>query len=160
MVKALLDTNILIDFLNAVPDARAELNRYDDKAISIITWMEVLIGAPANATRATREFLDRFQPDCAGRKWSISLFDHVIHTLERSALRDHALDGFELIELNEVIAERAVRLRQQHRLKLPDAIIWASALAHSMLLVTRDTKVFPADDPGVRVPYQSAAIAD
>jgi predicted nucleic acid-binding protein len=126
VVKALFDTNILIDFLHAVPAARDEVHRYDDKAISIITRMEVLIGAPANATRATREFLD----------------------------------GFELIELNEVIAERAVRLRQQHRLKLPDAIIWASAQVHSMLLVTRVTKAFPADDPGVRVPYQSAAIAD
>jgi predicted nucleic acid-binding protein len=126
VVKALLDTNILIDFLHQVPAARDELHRYEDKAISIITWMEVLVGAPVLATRATREFLD----------------------------------GFELIELNEKIAERAVRLRQQHRLKLPDAIIWASAQVHSMLLVTRDTKAFPADDPGVRVPYQPAATVD
>jgi hypothetical protein len=126
VVKALLDTNILIDFLHEVSAARDEIHRYEDKAISIITWMEVLIGAPVLATRATREFLD----------------------------------GFVLIELNEVIAERAVRLRQQHRLKLPDAIIWASAQVHSMLLVTRDTKAFPADDPGVRVPYQPAATAD
>jgi hypothetical protein len=36
---------------------------------------------------------------------------------------------------------------------LPDAIVWASAQAHDMLLVTRDTKGFPPDDPGVRVPY-------
>jgi predicted nucleic acid-binding protein len=69
------------------------------------------------------------------------------------ATRDF-LDSFELIELNEKVAERAVRLRQQHRLKLPDAIVWASAQVHAMLLVTRDTKGFPADDPGVRVPYR------
>lgn len=120
MVKALLDTNILIDFLHHVPAARDELHRYEDKAISVITWMEVLVGAPPSATRATREFLD----------------------------------GFELIDLNETVAERAVRLRQQHRLKLPDAIIWASAQVHAMLLVTRDTKGFPPGDPGVRMPYQ------
>jgi predicted nucleic acid-binding protein len=119
VVKALLDTNILIDFLHAVPAARDELNRYEDKAISIVTWMEVMVGAPPLATRATREFLDTFA----------------------------------LIELNEKIAERAVMLRQKHRLKLPDAIIWASAQVHAMLLVTRDTKGFPAGDPGVRVPY-------
>jgi predicted nucleic acid-binding protein len=120
MVKALFDTNILIDFLNAIPDARAEISRYEDKAISIITWMEVMIGAPAFSTRKTREFLD----------------------------------GFDLIELNEAIAERAVDLRRDHRLKLPDAIIWASAQAHAMLFVTRDTKGFPTDNPGVRIPYQ------
>jgi hypothetical protein len=28
MVKALFDTNILIDYLNAVPQARTELQRY------------------------------------------------------------------------------------------------------------------------------------
>ncbi len=123
MVKALFDTNILIDFLHEAAAARDELHRHEDKAISIITWMEVLIGAPPHAMRTTREFLD----------------------------------GFELIELNETIAERAVRLRQQHRLKLPDAIIWASAQVHAMLLVTRDTKAFPADDPGVRVPYGTGA---
>jgi hypothetical protein len=39
-------------------------------------------------------------------------------------------------------------------MKLPDAIIWASAQANAMLLVTRNTKDFPATDPGVRVPYR------
>ena len=55
MVKALFDTNILIDFLHEVAAARDELHRYEDKAISIITWMEVLIGAPPLAARATRD---------------------------------------------------------------------------------------------------------
>ena len=45
MVKALFDTSILIDYLNAVPESRTELQRYTDKAISIITWMEVMVGA-------------------------------------------------------------------------------------------------------------------
>lgn len=119
-MKALLDTNILIDFLRGVPAARDELNRYEDKAISIVTWMEVMAGAPILAERATRDFLD----------------------------------GFALIELNETVAERAVTLRRKHRLKLPDAIVWASAQVQTMLLVTRDTKGFPTDDPGVRMPYR------
>jgi hypothetical protein len=37
--------------------------------------------------------------------------------------------------------------------KLPDALVWASARAESALLVTRDTKAFPKAEPGVRVPY-------
>jgi predicted nucleic acid-binding protein len=56
--------------------------------------------------------------------------------------------------LDDKISERAVTLRREYRLKLPDAIVWASAQVQAMLLVTRDTKGFPADDPGVRMPYR------
>lgn len=119
-MKALLDTSILIDFLRGVPAARNELNRYEVKAISVITWMEVMAGAPPTAEQGTRDFID----------------------------------GFVLVGLDEKIAERAVTLRRAHRLKLPDAIVWASAQVNAMLLVTRDVKGFPADDPGVRMPYR------
>jgi predicted nucleic acid-binding protein len=40
------------------------------------------------------------------------------------------------------------------RLKLPDAIGWASARLNEALLVTRNTKDFPAHESGVRIPYQ------
>ncbi len=119
MVKALFDTNILIDYLRGLAQARDELALYDDKAISAITWMEVLVGtAPA--------------------------------VLDRTRLY---LDGFRLIEIDRTVAERAVKLRQAHRVKLHDAIVWASALMTDRLLVTRDIKGFPPDDPGVRMPY-------
>ncbi len=119
MVGALLDTNILIDHLNAVPPARAEIARYDDRAISIITWMEVMVGAKEELADATRRFLE----------------------------------GFEVVDLKEPIAERAVALRRQYRIKLPDAIIWATAQTTGRLLVTRNTKDFPPEDPGIREPY-------
>ena len=45
-------------------------------------------------------------------------------------------------------------IRKQRRIKLPDAIVWASAQVNSLLLVSRNVKDFPADEPGVRVPYQ------
>ena len=38
-------------------------------------------------------------------------------------------------------------------MKLPDALVRASAQAEAALLVTRNIRDFPADDPGVRVPY-------
>ena len=119
MVKALLDTNILIDYLNAVPQARAELKRYRDKAISIVTWMEVMIGADAELEADTRSFLSTF----------------------------------DVVTIDEQVAERAVGLRRSHRVRLPDAVIWATAQTRGMLLVTRNTKDFPADDPGIRAPY-------
>ena len=44
-MKAVFDTNILIDYLNGVAAARIELERNADRSISIVTWMEVLAGA-------------------------------------------------------------------------------------------------------------------
>lgn len=120
MVAALLDTNILIDFLRGVSAAHDELQRYREKSISIITWMEVLAGAPEGHEKATRQFLK----------------------------------GFNVIHLDEEIAARAVSIRQQHRVKLPDAVIWATAEVEKLLLVTRNTKDFPENFPGVRVPYK------
>jgi predicted nucleic acid-binding protein len=69
-------------------------------------------------------------------------------------LREDVLRLFVVIELDEHIAKEAIALRQKHRLKLPDAIIWSSARLNNALLVTRNSKDFPADDPGIRIPYQ------
>jgi predicted nucleic acid-binding protein len=64
------------------------------------------------------------------------------------------LSRFTILQIDEAIAEEAVLLRRARRLKLPDAIIWASARMTGRTLVTRDIKDFPADDPGVQIPYR------
>jgi predicted nucleic acid-binding protein len=64
------------------------------------------------------------------------------------------LSAFNVIALDGAIAERAVTIRRDHHVKLPDAIIRATAQAHAMLLVTRNTKDFKTGDPGVRMPYK------
>lgn len=119
MVKALFDTNILIDFLNGVDQARSELALYQDKAISIITWMEVQIGTGAH---------------------------------DQSAV-DGFLSGFVVLPLDSEVSKRAVDLRKANAVKLPDAVIWATAQVHSRLFVTRNTKDFDTTLPGVRNPY-------
>ena len=63
------------------------------------------------------------------------------------------LADFERIPMDDAVSEVAVGIRRQHGIRLPDAIIWASALVVDGLLVTRNTRDFPVDDPGVRVPY-------
>ena len=61
---------------------------------------------------------------------------------------------FAMSEVDEEIARRAAALRQQRKsLKSPDAIILASAQVSGRILVTRNTKDFPAEMPGIRVPY-------
>ena len=43
----LFDTNILIDYLRGIPQARTECDRHSDRAVSIVTWMEVMAGSTA-----------------------------------------------------------------------------------------------------------------
>jgi predicted nucleic acid-binding protein len=119
MVNAVFDTCILIDYLQGVRAAQSELLRYDHLAISGVTWIEVMVGAPGEVRDPTRSFLG----------------------------------GFGWIPLDKEVVERTVQLRQTYQVKLPDAIIWASADTQGWLLVTRDY-AFPQDHLGIRVPYR------
>ena len=119
-MKALFDTNILIDYLNGVEAAKAEIERPADRLISSITWMEVLAGARNDEDEDVIEMF----------------------------LRD-----FHVVDVTRGIARGAVEIRRARRIRLPDAIVWASARAESAVLITRNTKDFPKEDLGVRVPY-------
>ena len=118
-MKAVLDTNILIDYLNGVDGARREIERYYRPMICPITWMEVTIGAREGEDRPLHDFVARF----------------------------------EQVAIDPVIADDAVNLRRSYRIRLPDAIVWATARTRDALLVTRNSRDFPTDDPSVRTPY-------
>jgi len=118
-VKAVFDTNILIDYLNGIDAAREELARYRVRQISIITFIEVLVGAKAGEEKAIRGFLATFQ----------------------------------IIELSAEIAKEAIAIRKELRLKIPDAIVYATARSQGCLLVSRNTKEFKSEWPDIRVPY-------
>lgn len=61
-MNPVLDTNIIVDYLNGVEEAKTELLRYPMPAISIITWMEVMVGAGNEQEETTlRAFLQRFK---------------------------------------------------------------------------------------------------
>lgn len=60
---------------------------------------------------------------------------------------------FEVIELDGRIATAAADIRCRTRMKLLDAIILATAQTNGAILVTRNTKDFPARMPGIRIPY-------
>jgi hypothetical protein len=62
---------------------------------------------------------------------------------EEAALRQFISSCTEL-PLDEPTIQQTIRLRQQHRVKLPDAIIAATALAHGLSLVTRNVSDFQA----------------
>ena len=119
-MRALFDTNILIDYLNGVEAAKAEIARYERPAISVISWIEVLAGTKPVMEAETRKFLS----------------------------------SFERVELTQKIADRAVVVRRAGKLRVPDAIILATARVENLVLVTRNSKDFAADEPGIRVPYR------
>jgi predicted nucleic acid-binding protein len=114
----LFDTCILIDYLRGIPQARAVCDRYADRAISVISWMEVMAGTTAANEDETRAFLLNFY----------------------------------LLPLTPEVAESAVTIRRGNKIKLPDAIIQATAEMDGRVLITRNTRDF-STTPGIQIPY-------
>ena len=71
---------------------------------------------------------------------------------ERDTVRQ-ALANFEVVELDARIALAAADIRFRSSMKLMDAYILATAQVNGAILITRNTKDFPANMPGIRVPY-------
>ena len=117
----LFDSDILIDFLNGVQFAADLIGQDGDRAVSIITWIEVSAGA---------------------------------RTPEAERLSQNLLSVFEVLGLSDAVADAAATIRRERRLKLPDAIILATARSHRLRLVTRNTKDFRPDDGDIIVPYR------
>ena len=120
-MKALFDSDILIDYLQGATQAKKEIERYSTKCISVISWIEVMVGLNNEDE----------EPVCRG-----------------------FLNRFAILDITSGIAEKALAIRRKHKIKLPDAIIWGTAQEEDCLLVTRNTKDFPKNDPGVHIPYQ------
>ena len=117
-MKAVFDTNILIDYLIGNLLAKKEIEQYHSPQISIITKMEILVGVTDN-----EEIIKEF------------------------------LNGFNIIPLNDEIAEIAVNIRKENKIKIPDAIIWATAKYTDSLLITRNTKDFQGLGADIKIPY-------
>ncbi|MFM2243336.1 MAG: hypothetical protein RLZ97_2191 [Verrucomicrobiota bacterium] len=65
------------------------------------------------------------------------------------------LSQFDVIEITPEISEAAVTLRRHHvpKLRLPDAIILATARLIGCRLSTRNTRDFPAENADIHLPY-------
>ena len=101
----------------------------------------------------TAEELARYERVSISRiTWMEVLVGAPTDTLRR--VREDFLRLFRVIELDVAVAREAIELRQEYKLKLPDAIIWASARLNNALLITRNARDFDAREPGIRIPYR------
>ena len=119
LMRLLLDTNVLIDVLKGETTARDWLEEQQQPAISVITWIEVLVGCRTAESQTVEAWLD----------------------------------SFERLPLDRDVARGSVQARQRHGLKVPDAIILASASCHGLTLATRNSKDFPLSLGDVLHPY-------
>lgn len=74
--------------------------------------------------------------------------------LESRAMVQELLAPFEIIEIDLRIALAAADIRHRSPMKILDAMILATAQVNGAILITRNTRDFPANMPGIRVPYQ------
>ncbi len=126
MVSAVFDTNILIDYLNGYKQAEKTLEKYNDKKISIITYIELLAGTKTEEEK------------------------QVIRALLEEEFEVLDLD----VRISEETAEiRSNSIVNKNKLKLPDCIILATANTQAIPLVTRNSSDFKGF-PNVIMPYK------
>jgi predicted nucleic acid-binding protein len=118
--------------------------------VSALLDTNIIIGY-LRGHRAAEEEFARYPDPAISVVTRIEVLAGVSQEVE-TVVRDF-LDELVLVSLDDDVAERAVHLRRRHKVKLPDAIVWASAQVHRRLLVTRNTKDYPRGDPGIRIPY-------
>ncbi len=118
------DTGIVLDILTGHGPARSELQRALSRGER--AWVSRLTWA---------EVLSQATPECLRE---VEAF----------------MAGFSIDEIDEEIASRAASLRRERPgLGLLDAIVLATAMTRGRVLVTRNTRDFPAAMPGIRIPY-------
>ncbi len=112
-IAYLLDTNAIIDYLgNKIPD-------------SAIGFMNSVVDSSPNISVISKIELLGFNT-----------------TAENQHLLASFVHDISVLELTSSIADRCIEVRRQHRIKLPDAIIAATALVYRLKLVTRNVSDF------------------
>ncbi len=110
--RYLLDTNAIVCLLRGDQALKQRLQQADWVGISIVSEIEFLAFPNLNAK-------DR------------SLFQHF----------SDSVDVVGLDRAERALIDKAVTLRAQHRLKLPDAIIAATAVERAAILITDDRQL-------------------
>jgi len=109
-VKYLLDTNFILGMLKSTPEV-----------LAILTTKGLLASQCAFSAVTRMELLG--YPDI---------------TVDEDALIRQRLAQFRYLAISPAVEEKAIQLRRIRRIKLPDALIAATALCHGLQLMTMD----------------------
>jgi predicted nucleic acid-binding protein len=109
----------------------------------LIDWLRDRTPAITELSRYARHRISRVV-------WTEVLAGEALET--RDAIRE-LIAPFEVVEIDARIATAAADIRFRSKMKLMDAYILATAQVNGAILVTRNTKDFPVNMPGIRVPY-------
>jgi len=120
--KVLFDTNILIDYLSGIATAQTEIDSCLDRAISIVTWMEVMAGATPGEEPRIRAFLATFR--------SLPLTPEIAELSETTGC-DHQSDcGNDRSSHDYSEHPRFSRWRSRCSDSVPDLTVWDPSKAH------------------------------
>ena len=110
--RYLLDTNAIVALLQKDPSLIKLLQNAEWIGISVISQLEFLVFT--GLTEADKQLFQQFV---------------------------RRVEVIDLSSQNSFLIEQIILVRQQYRLKLPDAIIAAMAIQHSAKLMTRDVRL-------------------
>ncbi|OGG86678.1 hypothetical protein A3B87_02505 [Candidatus Kuenenbacteria bacterium RIFCSPHIGHO2_02_FULL_39_13] len=72
----------------------------------------------------------------------IELFSYPGLELEEDRKIKEFIEDFKINELDDEIVDKTIEIRKKYKLKLPDAVIAATALANNLILITHNKKDF------------------
>ena len=112
--RYLLDSNTVIDYIGGLYSANA------------VQWLNQIIDEEINVSVITKIEVLSFDPDKDDN------YPILIEFFEAA----------KIFELTHEIVNKTILIRQKQKIKLPDAVIAATALENGLVLVSRNTKDF------------------
>jgi len=112
-IKFLLDSNAVIDFLGA---------KYPQEAMN---FLKCVVDDITNISIISE----------------IEVLSYKTDEEEYKVLQNFCIDAV-VLELSDEIVTKTIEVRIKHKLKVPDAIITATARVHNMTLITRNVADF------------------
>ncbi len=109
----LIDTNVIIDFL---------AGRFTGKNLQFIT--SIVSSQPSISVISKIEVLG---------------FNT---TIAHENLLKSFIDELNIVQISPEVVDACIAIRKEHRIKLPDALIAATCIAHQLTLITRNTSDF------------------
>jgi predicted nucleic acid-binding protein len=110
----LIDTNTVINYLdNSMP-------------ASAILFLNKIVDDACNISIITK----------------IETLGYNFKSIEEKNMMEYFISASIIYELNEAVVNATIAIRKAHKIKLPDAIIGATALVYNLTLITRNTSDF------------------